>query len=92
MSTEISMLENGMVYILGVTAVIGIILFVRKIDVILKCITRACMGAVLIYGGNMVLQYLGISCLVGVNAVTLICSGILGLPGVGLLYAIQIFL
>ena len=92
MSTEINMLENGMVYILGITAVIGLILFVRKIDVILKCITRACMGAVMIYGVNMALQYLGMTCLVGINVFTLICSGVFGVPGVGLLYAIQIFL
>lgn len=92
MSLETGMLENGMVYILGVTAVIGLILVVRKIDLILKCITRACIGAVLIYGVNMVLQYFGLAYLVGINGFTLFCSGILGVPGVGLLYAIRILL
>lgn len=81
-------LANGMVCILGVTAMVGVILLVRKWEILLRFLTRSCMGIVCIYGINMVLAYMGITGLVGINWFTILCSGLLGIPGVGALYAV----
>lgn len=54
-------------------------------------ILRALCGAILIFFINMLLSREGISSGVGVNFVTLLISGILGLPGIGALYGIGVY-
>jgi inhibitor of the pro-sigma K processing machinery len=54
-----------------------------------KFCVRVIVGACLIYFANVCLSDLGLSIAVGLNFLTLLTSGILGIPGVFLLYGIQ---
>lgn len=56
-----------------------------------KFFIRACLGMVLIYGINEFMVSQGIALHVGMNAISFLTSGSLGLPGVALLYGIIAF-
>ena len=49
---------------------------------------RAILGMILIFAANYLLSEQGISLYVGLNGITFLTSGSLGLPGVLLLYGI----
>lgn len=85
------MLEMGAGYIIGVTGLIGFFLCVRKMEWLLRMIMKACVGIVLIYGCNLLMEYFGMQILVGLNPITIGCSAVLGVPGVVLLYAVGRF-
>lgn len=53
-----------------------------------KFLVRAILGMGLIILINQFLTYKGISLSVGLNGISFLTSGILGLPGVALLYGI----
>lgn len=82
------MLETGAVYILGVTGMIGLIVCARKMEIVFRMIVRGCLGVILLYGGNLLLQYMEMDVLVGLNLFTISSSAILGVPGVIMLYAV----
>lgn len=63
----------------------------RKLEWLLNFVTRSILGTIAIYFINMGLTTLGISLGVGINAVTILTSGILGIPGLVALYAIGIY-
>lgn len=63
----------------------------RKIEWLLNFVMRSILGTIGIYFINMGLAALGISLGVGINAVTVLTSGILGIPGLLALYAIGIY-
>jgi len=86
------MLETGAVYILGVTGMIGLIVCARKMEVIFRMIVRGCLGVVLLYGANLLIQYMETDVLVGLNLLTISCSALLGVPGVIMLYAVAALL
>lgn len=56
-----------------------------------KFLWRAVLGMVLIYGINQYLSTQDISVYVGLNPISFLTSGILGIPGVALLYGIMAF-
>lgn len=77
-----------------VLACIGVLLIgaVRKrLEWLLNVVMRSILGALAIYFINMALAGLGISLGVGINAVTLLTTGILGIPGLLALYGIGIY-
>lgn len=84
--------EAGAIYILGVTGIVGCILFIRRSEWIMKLISKLCVGLVLIYGINMGLSYFNLPYEVGINWISIFSSAVFGVPGVGLLYALRIFL
>lgn len=53
-----------------------------------KFLLRAILGTLLVFCVNSALTYQGISLHVGINGITFLTSGTLGLPGVALLYGI----
>ena len=73
--------------------VCGVVLFLvcvkRKIQFFLEIMLRAGVGTILILWANKVLVQLGIQVLVGINFWSLLTSGILGIPGVALLFVIS---
>lgn len=83
------MVEVGSVCIVGVTALVGTILCARRLEFLFRFLVRACVGCVLIYGMNLLLEQWGYDTVVGLNPVTLTCSAFLGIPGVILLYACE---
>lgn len=58
---------------------------------ILNFLLRGILGTIAIYFINSMLEGMGISLGVGVNIFTALTSGILGIPGVLVLYAIGIY-
>lgn len=60
----------------------------RKSSFIVNFIVRAVLGMGLIFFINQYLAYKDISLAVGFNGISFLTSGILGIPGVALLYGI----
>ena len=63
----------------------------RKIEWVINFVLRAVMGTVGIYFLNSFLIARDISLAVGINPVTFLTSGILGFPGLVVLYGINFF-
>ncbi len=53
-----------------------------------KFFTRAILGMLFIFCVNQYLTYQGLSMCVGLNGISFLTSGVLGFPGVALLYGI----
>ena len=68
--------------------VLCIVLLKRKVRFLLSFLSRMCLGVVGILLFNKVLAGLGLAVVVGLNPISLLTSGILGFPGVALLFAI----
>ncbi len=81
--------------ILLIAAACGIVLLIgavrRKVEWVLNVAMRSILGTVAMYFVNSALASAGISLGVGINAVTVLTSGILGLPGLIALYGIGIY-
>lgn len=83
---------NGMLAILGVCAVVLIIgAMGRKVEWLVNFILRAVMGTVGIYCLNYFLESQQLHFAVGINPLTVLTSGLLGFPGVAVLYGIHFF-
>lgn len=83
---------GGMAVILGVCMIVLLIgAFGRKIEWIINFVLRAVMGTIGIYFLNSFLLAREISVAVGINPVTVLTSGILGFPGLVVLYGINFF-
>ncbi|MCM1039989.1 MAG: pro-sigmaK processing inhibitor BofA family protein [Roseburia sp.] len=83
---------SGMAVILGVCLIVLLIgAFGRKIEWIINFVLRAVMGTIGIYFINSFLAARQISLMVGINPMTVLTSGILGFPGLIVLYGINFF-
>lgn len=65
--------------------------FGRKIEWMINFVLRAVMGTIGIYLLNSFLITKQVSVAVGINPMTVLTSGILGFPGVVVLYGINFF-
>ena len=81
--------------ITGISIIIGmcvlvlfIVLFRRKMEFILNFLIRSLFGLVGIFFVNQLMIMEGINVEVGMNLFTLLTSGILGFPGVIMLYGV----
>lgn len=63
----------------------------RKIEWIINFVLRAVMGTIGIYFLNNYLMTRQVSVAVGINPMTVLTSGILGFPGLIVLYGINFF-
>lgn len=82
----------------GVAAILVVCILVlligamgRKIEWVINFILRAIMGTIGIYFLNAFLIARDISVVVGINPVTFLTSGVLGFPGLIVLYGINFF-
>lgn len=73
----------------GVIFLIGVLH--KKAEWLMQVAMRSILGTLAIYFTNSVLASWGISLGVGINAVTVLTSGILGFPGLIALYGIGIY-
>lgn len=84
---------NGVLAILGVCLIVLIIgALGRKVEWLVNFILRAVMGTIGIYCLNYLLASRQISVAVGINPLTILTSGILGFPGVAMLYGINFYM
>ncbi len=58
---------------------------------LLNCVMRGILGTIAIYFINTALEKMGVSVGVGINAATVLTSGILGFPGLLALYGIGFY-
>lgn len=63
----------------------------KKTEWLLNVTMRSVLGTIAIYFINSVLAVMGISAGVGINLITVLTSGILGFPGLAVLYGIGIY-
>lgn len=63
----------------------------KRMEWILNLVMRSILGTIAIYFMNVWLDSAGISVEVGINAFTVLTSGILGFPGVLALYGIGLY-
>ncbi len=63
----------------------------KKMEWLLNMVMRSILCTIAIYFMNIALGTFGISVGVGINAVTVLTSGILGIPGLFALYGIAIY-
>lgn len=63
----------------------------RRPGILFSFLIRAVLGMGIIFFANQYMDYRGISVSVGMNGVTFLTSGFLGLPGVALLYGIVFY-
>lgn len=91
---RIKVMENG-TGILLIAAACGIVLLIGivrgKMEWLLNVALRGILGTVVMYFVNSTLASVGISLGVGINAVTVLTSGVLGLPGLVALYGLGIY-
>lgn len=87
-------MNNDLGLLIGMAACAVLILFGAmkgKIEWLINLVMRSVLGAIGIYFTNAFLAAMGISLGVGLNALTILTSGILGIPGFFALYAIAIY-
>lgn len=80
--------------LLIILACIGVLLIGairKKVEWLLNLVMRSILGTIAIYFINMALAVFGITLGVGINAATVLTSGILGFPGLLALYGIGIY-
>lgn len=63
----------------------------KKVEWLLNLVMRSILGTIAIYFVNGALASVGISLGVGINATTVLTSGILGIPGIVALYGIGLY-
>lgn len=78
-----------------IVAVLGMVLLIiaakTNSHLILNFILRSISGSLFIFGVNQWMNVEGYSMVIGINPGTVLTSGILGFPGVVLLYGIKIY-
>lgn len=75
----------------GITLVFFTALFSKKSTIFITFILRILICSLIIYFANMGLQKTDIPAVVHINSISLLTSGILGFPGLLLLYGIKIY-
>jgi inhibitor of the pro-sigma K processing machinery len=84
--------KTGILLVVAACAVVLLIGAVRKnMEWILNVVMRSILGTVAMYFANSALAAAGISLGVGINAVTVLTTGILGFPGLVALYGLGIY-
>ncbi len=83
---------SGAIVILAVCLIVlAIGAMGRKVEWLVNFVLRAVMGTVGIYAINYMLAARQFQVAVGINPFTVLTSGILGFPGVAVLYGIHFF-
>lgn len=84
--------QTGTLLIVGVCA--GVLLIGamrRRVEWLLNFVLRTVLGTLAILLLNAGMKKLGIESGVGVNPITVLTSGLLGFPGVAVLYGVQFY-
>lgn len=61
-------------------------------EILIDFFVRAVVGTALVFFINQFLDYNSISAMVGINVITFLAAGFLGIPGIGLLYGMVFFM
>ena len=75
----------------GITIFFFLAVFTKKPTLFITFMLRGLLGGMIIYFANLGFQKAGILVSVNLNSASLLTSGILGFPGLLLLYGIKIY-
>lgn len=82
---------GGMIMIGAACGLVLLIAAVRsRTELLVNFVLRAVLGTLSVYFINLFLEAQGLAWEVGIGAVSIVVSGLLGIPGVFLLYGINI--
>jgi inhibitor of the pro-sigma K processing machinery len=73
--------------LVGLAVAVLFMLFGRAVKALARLICRSAVGAVAIFAVDFLLSPMGL--FVGINAVTALITGVLGIPGLVMLYAVR---
>lgn len=81
-----------MLWLIGVAVLFLLMSFLgKRAEWIVNFVLRNIMGTIALYFVNMGIHLLGFSSTVGINVVTVLTVGILGIPGIFMLYGLSIY-
>ena len=83
---------ENLLWLIGAAVLLLILsFFARKAEWLINFVLRSIMGTIAIYFINMGVTFLGFTSVVGINAVSILTTGILGIPGIVMLYGLSIY-
>ena len=83
--------ESGLVIIVMLFLVIFIGAVRRKMECVINFVLRMVTGTLFIYFINRITHYYGLDISVAINPLSILVSGFLGIPGVAVLYGINLY-
>ena len=83
---------ENLLWLIGAAVLLLILsFFVRKAEWLINFVLRSIMGTIAIYFINIWVTFLGFTTVVGINAASVLTTGILGIPGIVMLYGLSIY-
>lgn len=83
---------ENILWLIGAAVLLLILsFFARKAEWLINFALRSIMGTIAIYFINMGIVFLGFNTVVGINAASVLTVGILGIPGIAMLYVLSIY-
>ena len=83
---------ENILWLIGAAALLLILsFFTRKAEWLINFVLRSIMGTIAIYFINMAVTFFGFTTVVGINAASVLTTGILGIPGILMLYGLSIY-
>lgn len=83
---------ENLLWLIGAAVLLLILsFFARKAEWLINFVLRSIMGTIAIYFINTGVTFLGLSTVVGINAASVLTTGILGIPGIVMLYGLSIY-
>ncbi len=83
---------ENLLWLIGAAVLLLILsFFVRKAEWLINFVLRSIMGTIAIYFINIGVTFLGFTTVVGINAASVLTTGILGIPGIVMLYGLSIY-
>ena len=83
---------ENLLWLIGAAVLLLILsFFARKAEWLLNFALRGIMGTIAIYFINMGVTFLGFTAVVGINAASVLTAGVLGIPGIMLLYGLSVY-
>lgn len=83
---------ENLLWLIGAAVLLLILsFFARKAEWLINFVLRSIMGTIAIYFINMGITFLGFTMVVGINAASVLTTGILGIPGIVMLYGLSLY-
>ena len=83
---------ENLLWLIGAAVLLLILsFFARKAEWLINFVLRSIMGTIAIYFINMGVTFLGFTAVVGINAASVLTAGILGIPGIVMLYGLSLY-
>lgn len=83
---------ENLLWLIGAAVLLLILsFFVRKAEWLINFVLRSIMGTIAIYFINIGVTFLGFTTVVGINAASVLTTGILGIPGIVMLYGLSLY-